>query len=76
MAIYKVRKRNGAIVTFDRAKIEEAIKKAIAAVGGEDFSRVTEMTDKILSTVSDKIGGGIPDVESIQDAVEEVLIKE
>jgi len=31
MAIYKVRKRNGAIVTFDKVKIEEAIKRAIKA---------------------------------------------
>lgn len=33
MVIYKVRKRNGAIVTFDRTKIELAIQKAIGAVG-------------------------------------------
>jgi anaerobic ribonucleoside-triphosphate reductase len=31
MAIYKVRKRNGSIVTFDIKKIENAIKKAIVA---------------------------------------------
>jgi len=32
MAIYKVKKRNGAIVSFDRIKIEQAIKKAIESV--------------------------------------------
>jgi hypothetical protein len=31
MAIYKVKKRNGAITTFNRIKIESAIKKAIIA---------------------------------------------
>jgi anaerobic ribonucleoside-triphosphate reductase len=33
MAIYKVRKRNGSIVTFEREKIEKAIEKAIKSVG-------------------------------------------
>jgi hypothetical protein len=32
MALYKIRKRNGAIVTFNRGKIEQAIQKAIEAV--------------------------------------------
>jgi hypothetical protein len=31
MAIYKIRKRNGAIIDFDIHKIEKAIKKAIEA---------------------------------------------
>lgn len=76
MAIYKIRKRNGAIVTFERQKIENALKKAIEAVGGEDFSRIAEMTDKAIGATELKIGGSIPDVETIQDCVEEMLIKE
>gem|GEM_PF-1621220 len=32
MAIYKVQKRNGSITTFDRAKIERAIRLAIDSV--------------------------------------------
>jgi hypothetical protein len=32
MAIYKVRKRNGAIVSFDKSKIEKAIRLAIESV--------------------------------------------
>ncbi|MBT4632501.1 hypothetical protein HOB94_00495 [bacterium] len=31
MSIYKLRKRNGAIVTFDRTKIENAITASIKA---------------------------------------------
>lgn len=76
MAIYKIRKRNWAIVSFEKDKIEKAIKLAIEAVGGEDFSRVSEITDKAIEIVESKAGDNIPDVESIQDAVEEVLIKE
>lgn len=76
MAIYKVRKRNGAIVSFDRSKIEHAIKKAIESVGGTDYSKVELITDKVIEAVLAKVGNEIPDVEMIQDAVEQLLIKE
>jgi hypothetical protein len=33
MTIYKIRKRNGSIVTFERNKIEIALEKAIKSVG-------------------------------------------
>lgn len=76
MAIYKVKKRNGAIVSFDRVKIESALTKAIEAVGGSDFSRVAAMTNAVLQDVEKKVGKNIPSVEDIQDSVEAVLIKE
>lgn len=76
MAIYKVRKRNGTIATFDRLKIEAAIAKAIEAVHGNDFSHVDRMVDEVIHKVEEKSTGTIPDIEIIQDAVEEVLIKE
>ncbi|HRX63947.1 MAG TPA: ribonucleoside triphosphate reductase [Candidatus Absconditabacterales bacterium] len=75
MAIFKVKKRNGSIVDFDRSKIEKAIKLAIEAVGGSDFSKIADIVDEVVSIVEKKTGKNIPDVESIQDAVEEVLIK-
>jgi len=76
MVIYKIRKRNGSIVSFEIEKIEKAIKRAIEAVGGTDFSQVSEMAKKVGDEVEQKIGKDIPDVEVIQDAVEQVLIKE
>ncbi|MDD5377234.1 MAG: ribonucleoside triphosphate reductase [Candidatus Gracilibacteria bacterium] len=76
MAIYKARKRNGAIVTFDRTKIEYAIHAAIEAVGGTDFSRVSSFVDQIIMRVEEKTGSDIPNIELIQDTVEEVLIKD
>ena len=76
MAIYKVRKRNGAIVTFDKTKISEAIKKAIIAVGGEEFSQLSILTDKVVAQIESEIGNNIPDIEFIQNTVEKVLIKE
>ena len=75
MAIYKIRKRNGAIVSFDQSKIEHAIKRAIEAVGETDFSLVPSLAAKVAQTVEEKIGKEIPDIEVIQDAVESVLIK-
>lgn len=76
MAIYKLRKRNGAIVTFDRTKIESAIHAAIEAVGGTDFSRISSFVDQVIMCVEGKVGSDIPSVELIQDTVEEVLIKD
>jgi transcriptional regulator NrdR family protein len=51
MAIFKVKKRNGAIVDFDRSKIENALKLSIEAVDGKDFSKITDITKNIISTV-------------------------
>lgn len=75
MAIYKVRKRNWAIVTFDRSKIEEALRKAIEASGWKDFSEVNFLTDEVCDRVEVVTGKNIPDIEVIQDKVEEILIK-
>jgi anaerobic ribonucleoside-triphosphate reductase len=54
MAIFKVKKRNGSIVDFDRVKIEHALKLAIEAVGGKDFSKISDLTKDILSEVENK----------------------
>ncbi len=75
MAIFKVVKRNWAIVTFDWEKIKKAIKNAIIAAGGNDFSQLDKMLSDIIQTVHTKYEE-IPTVEQIQDTVEEVLIKE
>ncbi|MFA5748371.1 MAG: ribonucleoside triphosphate reductase, partial [Candidatus Absconditabacterales bacterium] len=76
MAIYKIRKRNGLIVSFDKAKIEHAIKKAIESVGSSDFGKVSLIADKVIKEVENDAGKEIPDVEKIQDFVEKILIKE
>jgi len=56
-------------------KIERALEAAIRSVGGEDFSQVPDMIDRVMVLVEEK-SEGIPDVEMIQDAVEEILIKD
>ena len=76
MAIFKVKKRNGTVVSFERNKIEQAIEKSVKAVGWNDFSKIGGIVDMVISLVESKNGKNIPGVESIQDSVEETLIKE
>ena len=76
MAIYKIKKRNWVITTFDRKKIEKAIKNAIKSVWWDDFSQIWYITDNVIYSLKEKILKEIPTVEQIQDEVEKVLIKE
>lgn len=75
MAIFKVRKRNWTIVDFNISKIESAIKLAIEAVWGVDFSKISDLALEASEFSEKKAGKNIPDVEMIQDCIEEVLIK-
>jgi len=75
--IVKIKKRDGNIVDFDQNKITNAIFKAITAAGQGDgikSKRASERVVKILSRRFKK--DEIPNVEQIQDIVEEVLILE
>lgn len=76
MAIYKIKKRNGVIESFDRKRIERAMKIAIESVWWKDFSTIESMTDKVIELLNWKVWKWIANVEDIQDTVEEVLIKE
>lgn len=76
MAIYKVRKRNWAIVDFDKAKIEKAIRLAFESVGTTVAEDLKSITTKIVKAIDKKIWKEIPDVEAIQDIVEETLMQE
>ncbi|MBN2111936.1 anaerobic ribonucleoside-triphosphate reductase [Candidatus Woesearchaeota archaeon] len=70
-----VKKRDGKIVSFDRAKIAEAIFKAAKAVGGEDKSIADSLANDVAEFTKAKFGNKIPTVEDIQDCVEKVLIE-
>jgi len=74
MEISKVKKRNGSIVDFDRARIENAIEKACVATGvavaSEFYSTVT---DDVTGLIEQKFDERIPGVEDIQDIVEMML---
>ena len=75
MAIFKIIKRNWAIVTFDWDKIKKAIKNAIIAAWWNDFSQIENYYKKIIKNIEETIKW-IPTVEQVQDNIEEILIKE
>ena len=75
MALYKIKKRNGTIVTFNQSKISSALERAISAVHGSDFSTIPDMLHDILMLVEWRFPAGIPSVEDVQDAIEEVLVR-
>lgn len=69
-----VRKRDGSIEKFSPEKITWAIFKAANAVGGNDFGRAEELSAQVVDLINKKYGDMTPDIESIQDIVEKVLI--
>ena len=73
--ISKIIKRNGEIVDFRAEKIQEAITKAVQAVGGSDLETPKLLTRLIVKEIEKKYADHIPDVEGVQDLVEKILIE-
>ncbi len=73
--ITHVIKRNGTRAPFKQEKITWAIYKAAVAVGGDDFAKAQALSDEVVAYVSAHAEGGAADVETIQDAVEKILIE-
>jgi ribonucleoside-triphosphate reductase len=73
--ITNIRKRDGRIEKFHPEKITWAIYKAAAACGGNDFDKSEQLCKEVLELAEKQFSGEIPDVESIQDLVEKVLIE-
>jgi len=75
--IRKVRKRDGKIADFNPIQITEAIWKAAQAVGGKDYRKSAELTNKVMDLLEKQTKRGqMPTVEQVQDAVEKTLIEE
>jgi len=75
--IKKIKKRSGDIVSFDKKKIEGVIYKALTATdeGGKVLSR--QLCSRVIKILNRRFKKDeIPDVEQIQDVIEEVLILE
>jgi ribonucleoside-triphosphate reductase len=73
--ILKVKKRDGRVVDFDREKIKSAISKALVATeqGNGDESKM--LSDKVVELLNRRFKAGeIPEVEQIQDVIEEALM--
>ncbi len=74
MPIEKVKKRNGAIVDFDRTRIQNAIHKAYHATRGQgDDPVIEDIADEVVRDLESTYTEGIPGVESIQDFVEKKI---
>ncbi len=75
--IEKVKKRNGVIVDFEESKIAEVIYKAITATGQGDGIKSKKIAERVVRLINRRFKKEeIPNVEQIQDIVEEVLILE
>ena len=73
--IIKVQKRDGRIVDFSQEKIEEAVHKAVVASNQGDGEVSIKVSDKVISLLNRRFKTGeIPNIEQIQDIVEEALI--
>lgn len=76
IAIAKIKKRDGRVVEFDRAKIKYAMEQAALAVNPDtDIRPYSLMTDHVIRYIELKFEDGTPDVESIQDMVEQTLME-
>lgn len=75
MPLYKVQKRNGAIVDFELDKIRQALSKAAEAVAEEDPLVLETLVQEVEIELEEKHGDQIPSVEQIQDIVEDMLIR-
>ncbi|MHB8072528.1 ribonucleoside triphosphate reductase [Desulfosporosinus fructosivorans] len=72
--ITEIIKRNGRLEGFKQEKIVHAIFKAATACGGTDYERAEEIGRQVVDVLKRDFRDGQPDVESIQDIVEKVLI--
>ena len=71
----RIVKRDGKIVKFDPEKITNAIAKAGLATEEFKYDRAKALTEKVLKHAEEKITTRTPNVEQIQDIVEEVLME-
>ena len=74
MAVDKIKKRNGAVVDFDRIRIEKAMGKAFLATGVDVSQETLEsVTDDLIGVLETRFVERIPSVEAVQDLVEKML---
>ncbi|MBI4353318.1 MAG: ribonucleoside triphosphate reductase [Candidatus Omnitrophica bacterium] len=69
-----VRKRDGSFVPFDGKKIGAAVEKAGAATGEFDSKQALVLTSQAIRVLDHRYETGVPDIEAIQDVVEQMLI--
>ncbi len=71
-----IKKRNGQIVPFKIEKITNAIYKASVAVGDPNWQLAESLAKNVVERLNKKTKkGGVPQVEEVQDIVEQILIE-
>ncbi|MGI0100650.1 MAG: ribonucleoside-diphosphate reductase subunit alpha [Candidatus Micrarchaeaceae archaeon] len=76
MVLKIIRKRDGSLVDFDSSKISSVVAKAIGAVRGRiSDPDVDLLTNSVITRAEQLYPDGMIDVESVQDIVENVLMK-
>jgi len=78
MTVERIMKRDGAVVDFDRKRIETAMYAAARATGnGVGRSWAETLSWAVVALLNERVNGSgrVPHVEEIQDIVEEVLVK-
>jgi len=74
--ISKIRKRDGSIADFDKARIAKALDKAFEATDEGSEQQAWAVTDAVTERINKKFHkNSIPAVEEIQDTVEEALME-
>ena len=68
-------KRDGRVELFDEVKITKAIRNAFDACEEKTAHSASRLTTLVLAKVEEKYGENTPDVEGVQDIVEQVLIE-
>lgn len=72
-----VKKRDGSVVPFEEEKIRYAIERAALEVlhdRAESTAIAASVTEAVVKRLASQYGGGVPEVEAIQDTVEEALM--
>jgi ribonucleoside-triphosphate reductase (formate) len=75
LSLLSVRKRDGRVVPFEKGKIVVAIYKALQSTGQDDRLLAQEMAEAVTIYLQKSGNTETPDIETIQDAVERVLIE-
>ncbi len=70
----QIKKRDGRVAEFDSSKITSAIEKAGEATGEFNGREAKKLTMKVVMLARDMRLGAIPEVEELQDIVEQVLL--
>ncbi len=74
--ISHVIKRSGAVVTFKKERISNAIFRAAVAVGGRNKKAADKLANEVVEVLNKKYSHETtPHIEDVQDVVEKVLIK-